>query len=274
MTSERCVSIYVGCCGFPMARSRYYRTFKTVEIQQTFYNLPTANTAMRWREEAPSDFIFNMKAWQVITHPPGSPTWRRLRSEPPGNKKNYGLLKPTEENFSAWRRSLDIARILRARLIVLQTPPSFGYSDEHVNWVNIFFSRAVIEANQLGVLVGWEPRGSWRDALETVKEIVCKHGVIHIVDPLRLDPVICEKQTVLYFRLHGLGGKEVNYRYKYRDNDLVLLANKLSNYLETHKDLEEVYVMFNNIYMLDDGIRFRQIASEHLSNKYPWIKIY
>ncbi len=268
------VSIYIGCCGYPIARSRYYEIFRTVEIQQSFYNLPSTSTAKRWREEAPREFVFNMKAWQVITHPPSSPTWRRLRTEPPGRRDNYGLLKPTEENFSAWRRTLDIAKILEARLVVLQTPPSFGYNREHASWASNFFSQAVADANQAGVLVGWEPRGSWREFLDIVREIVCRSKVIHVVDPLRLDPIVCEKQLVLYFRLHGLGGREVNYRYRYTEDDLTNLANKIIRYLEVYQDIREVYVMFNNIYMLDDGLKFRQIARKYIGNKYSWVKIY
>jgi len=55
--------IKIGCCGFPVARKKYYEVFSVVEIQQTFYQLPKPETARKWREEALFDFEFAMKTW-------------------------------------------------------------------------------------------------------------------------------------------------------------------------------------------------------------------
>jgi uncharacterized protein YecE (DUF72 family) len=57
--------------------------------------------------------------------------------------------------------------------------------------------------------------------------------------------------------LHGLGGKEVNYAYEYTGEDLARLSHELS--LLTEKGLERAYVMFNNITMFNDAIRFRNL---------------
>ncbi|MER3469532.1 MAG: DUF72 domain-containing protein, partial [Thermoflexus sp.] len=57
--------IHIGCCGFPKARSVYFRAFRAVEVQQTFYDPPRPETLRRWREEAGPDFVFTLKAWQV-----------------------------------------------------------------------------------------------------------------------------------------------------------------------------------------------------------------
>ncbi|MET1127893.1 MAG: DUF72 domain-containing protein, partial [Thermoproteota archaeon] len=63
-----------GCCGFPLSRKRYFERFNVVEVQQTFYDPPSADTLRRWREEAPKGFVFTVKAWQAVTHPSSSPT--------------------------------------------------------------------------------------------------------------------------------------------------------------------------------------------------------
>jgi len=95
--------IKVGCCGFPIKRDTYYQEFPVVEIQQTFYRLPQITTGRRWREEAPPNFEFTMKAWQLITHNPSSPTYRRLRMDlSERNRKYYGFFKRTEEVDAAW----------------------------------------------------------------------------------------------------------------------------------------------------------------------------
>ena len=32
------LDLRIGCCGYPVARERYYKIFKAIEIQDTFYN--------------------------------------------------------------------------------------------------------------------------------------------------------------------------------------------------------------------------------------------
>jgi uncharacterized protein YecE (DUF72 family) len=62
------MAIKIGCCGFPVAQARYARHFPVVEVQQTFYQVPSLATLAGWRERLPSDFEFTLKAWQLITH--------------------------------------------------------------------------------------------------------------------------------------------------------------------------------------------------------------
>jgi uncharacterized protein YecE (DUF72 family) len=71
----------VGCCGFRSARADYVQLFPVVEVQQTFYQPPQISTLKRWREDAPTDFEFTIKAWQLITHEARSPTYKRLKRE-------------------------------------------------------------------------------------------------------------------------------------------------------------------------------------------------
>ncbi|MEM4417545.1 MAG: DUF72 domain-containing protein, partial [Nitrososphaerota archaeon] len=133
-------SVYVGCCGWAVrgGRKAYYRMFRTVELQETFYRVPRLETLERMRKEAPAGFIFNMKAWQAVTHPSDSPTWRRMK-KPPGDLARYGHLKPTRENLKAWETILDMAETLRPRVVVIQTPPSFKATPKNVENAERFF---------------------------------------------------------------------------------------------------------------------------------------
>lgn len=70
------MKIHVGCCGFPIAMSEYFKKFNLVELQSTFYKLPLERTAKKWRSIAPANFKFTVKAFQGISHPIESPTWR------------------------------------------------------------------------------------------------------------------------------------------------------------------------------------------------------
>lgn len=82
----------IGCCGFPMAKRAYYELFEVVEIQKTFYNPPRLETARKWQEEVPADFEFTAKSWQLITHPPSSPTHRKANLKITEEKQgSYGF---------------------------------------------------------------------------------------------------------------------------------------------------------------------------------------
>jgi uncharacterized protein YecE (DUF72 family) len=248
-------ALNVGCCGFPNRQREYYRLFPVVELQSTFYNLPQARTAERWRAEAPVGFRFCLKAWQTITHPATSPTWKRSTDrELPGNRTEYGQLRPTRENFDAWERTLKICNILRASICVIQCPPSFKFSGKNFSNARRFLG----QIDRGGTKLAWEPRGNWKEHPNEVKRLCNQLDLIHVVDALKSEPA-AETETC-YFRLHGLGSQEVNYRYRYSLQDLQQLRER------THEPLtrgaKEVFVLFNNQSMLDDARTFCNIMQE------------
>jgi uncharacterized protein YecE (DUF72 family) len=211
----------VGCCGFPNRQQEYYRLFPVVELQSTFYNLPQARTAERWRAEAPAGFQFCLKAWQTITHPATSPTWKRTTDRKlPGNKTKYGHLRPTRENLDAWQRTLEICNILHASVCLIQCPPSFKFSGENYRNARRFLEQIDRGATKLA----WEPRGNWKQHLIEVRRLCNQLDLIHVVDPFK-SKAAAETQTY-YFRLHGLGPREVNYGYRYSLQDLRQLRKK------------------------------------------------
>src|SRR5437764_1282826 len=84
---------------------RYYgERFRAVEINNTFYRMPTASSLEPWAGEVPADFQFVLKAPQVITHV------RRL--------KDAG---------DAVAQLLEAAGVLKDRLgpLLFQLPPNF-----------------------------------------------------------------------------------------------------------------------------------------------------
>jgi uncharacterized protein YecE (DUF72 family) len=151
--------IKVGCCGFPGGMRRYFQEFSLVEVQKTFYSPPMVKTAQRWRSQAGEDFEFTLKAWQLITHPPG-PTYRKAGIEVK-NKHSYGFFRPTEEVFSAWEKTREIAEALRASVVVFQCPPSFTQTEENLSNLKNFFGS--IERGRLTPAI--ELRAPWDGAL-------------------------------------------------------------------------------------------------------------
>lgn len=83
---------------------RYYaERFRTVEINNSFYRLPTASVVEAWAAEVPPDFKFVLKASQKITH--------------------FQRLKGVDETVAYF---LKVAGTLRARLgpLLFQLPPN------------------------------------------------------------------------------------------------------------------------------------------------------
>lgn len=234
--------IHIGCCGFPVARSKYYERFSLVELQETFYRLPRLETVQKWRAQAPVDFEFTLKAWQLITHEPRSPTYRKAGLHiAPEKAKRYGFFRPTQEVEAAWTATLQIARTLRARIMVFQCPPSFTSTEEHVADLRQFFS--TIQRDDL--LLAWEPRGEWEDDL--VARLCQDLALIHCVDPFQRLPLHGEPA---YFRLHGIGG----YRYLYTTDDLARL-------LDMCQHRQEVYCLFNNVPMWQSAQQFQALLT-------------
>ena len=238
-------SCIVGCCGWTKAQAKYVQTFGAIEIQATFYQPPADVVARRWKAIAPAGFRFCMKAWQLITHTPSSPTYRRLKSGVSDSEKDlYGSFRPTEQVTLAWERTRKIATILDACVVVFQCPGSFLPTRENVHNLSTFFQ----SIDRDGRVLAWEPRGSeWSD--ETIRDLCAANDLVHCVDPLDRDSVYGES---VYWRLHGRG----SYRYRYTDQDLT----EISSRLQRHTVPGPRYVMFNNMSSMEDALRFREIS--------------
>jgi uncharacterized protein YecE (DUF72 family) len=240
--------IIVGCCGWPEARAKYFQRFPVVELQDTFYDPPSLAAIEKRRQEAPPHFVFTLKAWQLITHSPRSPTYRRLKTPIAADKHDrYGFFRPTAEVRQAWERTAAIARALRAALVVFQCPPSFSPTPENKANLEAFFSG--IERGDF--LLAWEPRGVWSPA--EVQELCQRLDLIHCVDPFATEMTY---GATAYFRLHGRGG----YRYRYSDEELEALHQVCLRQVEGGR--RPVYCLFNNMFMLEDASRFQRLLAQ------------
>ncbi len=217
---------------------RYFRTFGTVEVQQTFYDPPGPDTLEGWRKKAPPGFRFALKAWQVITHPAGSPTYRRLR-RPLRAPEETGYFRRSDTVEWAWEVTREAAAALAAEVVLFQCPASFTPSEENLANLRGFF-----EAIDRGPFrLAWEPRGAW--PADVVSRLCQDLGLTHAVDPFVNACVTGDA----YFRLHGRGG----YRYTYTHEDLLALLD-----LCRRHDL--CYVYFNNVTMFQDALVFETMA--------------
>jgi len=241
------MNLKIGCCGFPVARGKYFKKFKIVELQRTFYRLPKLETAKKWRETAPEGFEFSLKAWQLITHLTSSPTYRKLNLKlDPFKEEKYGFFKPTDEVFEAWEKTEKIAAALKAKTIVFQCPASFGSDSGNKKNIRKFFR--TIKRKKYKLI--WEARGAWED--KDIIKLCDELDLIHCVDPFEGKVL---HGDIRYFRLHGKG----DYNYRYTGMDLKRLRDFCEQEAQKIKR-KPIYVFFNNTYMMDDAQRFDWIV--------------
>ena len=211
---------------------KYFEKFSLVELNVTFYRYPKEKTVEGWRERAPKDFIFTVKAHRDISHR------TKMRVE--------------ETSISAFERMKKICKRLNAKVLLFQTPGSFG--PERLGNAEKFFRTLNCEE----LFLVWETRGSaWENQKfhKKLGQILKELNVTHVTDPLRILPAYTAE--IVYFRLHGLGAQM--YYYQYTDMELRKLKEIVMPYEGKAK---EVYVLFNNLAMFEDGVRFMQYLSK------------
>jgi uncharacterized protein YecE (DUF72 family) len=235
--------IVAGSCGFRSSREKYYARFPVVEVQHTFYQPPSVSTLEGWRSEAPETFEFTLKAWQLITHEPRSPTYRRLRRKLTDRElADAGAFRNTPIVREAWEITAASALALRARSVLFQCPASFTPTEEHADAM-----RELITSIDRGDFrLCWEPRGGWPHDL--VRDLCDELRLVHVVDPFADTSVTPDD---IYFRLHGRTG----YRYVYEDFELEELLEMMPAEGRSH-------VFFNNIAMREDAERFNRLVEK------------
>jgi len=233
--------VKIGCCGFPVAQGKYFKAFDTIEIQQSFYRTLGEKQVKNWRDKAPTDFEFILKAPQYITHFPNSPTYRRA-DLPIEKRKQCGGFRLNIVTEEVMEIFFARAQVLKAKKFLFQTPASFKPTEENIKAMLLFFKRF----HKQGIFI-WEPRGKdWQP--EIIKSVCQQAGLIHAVDPfLHGKPVWGD---FIYFRLHG---NLRTYQYSYSDSEL-------------HQILEMTgpsgYIMFNNSDMYNNALRLKEIVTQ------------
>jgi uncharacterized protein YecE (DUF72 family) len=189
----------------------YARHFDTVEINNTFYQLPKEQTFKNWHKQAPDRFLFTVKANRYITH--------------------IKRLKDAEEPLG---RFLERARLLENNLgpVLYQLPPNLHK-----------------DLDRLGAFMQFLPKGrtavfefrhkSWfcEDVYELLREsnaAFCIHDMPGVPTPRTIT------SDVIYIRFHGSTGK---YEGDYPEAALRDWALWLKEHI---KGIHSVYAYFNN----------------------------
>lgn len=191
--------------------NHYLSVFKTVEINNSFYKLPSVETFTSWRMAVPPDFLFAVKASRYITH----------------MKK----LKDPEQSLTKFMHQVGF---LEEKLgpILFQLPPNW-----HPNLPRL---QHFLDSLPTGYLYTLEFRNShWLEG--NVLDLLRKHQVALCLDDLGSDSSLLTPTTdFVYVRLHGPDEK---YASSYSEEVLRQWAQQAMAWSLQGKD---VYIYFDN----------------------------
>ena len=213
-------------------RLNYYAEhFNTVEINNSFYNLPTKKTFQNWSDSVGGDFVFAIKANRYITH-----------------------MKNLMVNREPIDRLLERTQPLGSKLgpILFQLPPQWN--------VNIERLREFIQVLPGNYQFVFEFRnGSWytEEIYNILKEDNLGFCIHDHQDASSPEMVTAD---FAYFRFHGPDGY---YQSKYSDEELENYKLRIMNYLEEGLS---VYCYFNNDFQgfaIDNAKKLKSLLSSY-----------
>lgn len=176
----------------------YAKHFSSVEINNSFYQLPDKKTLLQWHDAVPADFIFTVKASRYITH-------MKKLSDP-------------EHSVSVF---LERMCVLKEKLgpVLFQLPPHWHFNPERL--------AAFLDKLSSDFRYVFEFRDhSWHNA-QTYQLLAKYKAAFCIFD---LDGFLSPREItadLVYVRLHGPNGP---YRGSYCKNILSDWANAFANW--------------------------------------------
>lgn len=250
------------------ARLRYYSSrFPVVEVDSTYYGLPSERNAVLWTRRTEAGFVFDVKAFRLFTHHQTPPQFlpRDIREEiaPIGKKNLYYRDLPAEVIDELWYRFHSALKPLRLSgklgAVLFQFAPWFVYGKESLAFL------AELKEHLPGLRIAVEFRNnSWLNRKHESETLALEHlhGLVHVVvdEPQGFAASVpavwsITSSELAMVRLHGRNA------ITWQKRGLITAAERF-DYLYSRTELEsfvvpvrklaeraaEVHVLFNNCY--------------------------
>ena len=240
-------NVFVGTCGwsyddwkdvfYPSALKQqnflefYSNIFRTVEIDSSFYHIPSKNTVSNWVKNTPLDFKFSAKLPQEITH-----------------KAKLELNKSEKSLKLYWDNILPLETSGKMHAHLIQLPPNFVFEkhwDKLENFLYLWNDFRETHGNNLR----WCPvvefrHKSWMkdktfNLLKDTNTAYC--AVIEPEVPPRMD---ITRKDLFYLRFHGYG-KKPWWNYSFSNQELNQWAEVLNEHFSKNPKTVKV-AYFNN----------------------------
>ncbi len=215
----------------------YAQYFKGLELNVTFYRLPSANVFKNWYKKTPADFRFILKGWRFITH----------------IKKLNAVAEPL-------KAFLNQASFLKEKLlgILWQFPPSLKCQPSKLkNFLKLLKRYA-------GGIHAFEFRDpSWfkPQVYALLKEF---NFTLCIVDSCCFPSQEVITSSAIYLRFHG---RERLYASNYSEEDLKIWGEKIKGWCQKNK-IEYVLAFFNNDFggfAVKNALTFKRLLENSLT---------
>lgn len=265
----------------PEARLRFYADrFDTVEVESSFYAIPTPCMVSAWAERTPPGFLFHVKAlWALTGHSidPCSlaPALRELL---PAADREGDSVQVTEPALLRALAQASVSALIPLReahrlgFVVFQFPPWFGYKKANLDY--LLYCKELLA----GLPIAVEFRhGSWltRHHADNVFDFLRQHKISYITcdEPQYGTPTTAPwlpetTSAMAYLRLHGrnaenwLSHATPRYDYLYQPEELREIARVARRLSERAR---MVFVMFNNCqagHAVQNALQLQELLGE------------
>jgi len=270
-----CGRFYPPAATSPEDRLRYYASqFPIVEIDSSYYGIPSVDNARLWVERTPPVFVFNIKAYRLFTrHQTPIVSFAKDVREALGplSKKNvYEKDVPADITTELWRQVLAVLEVLREGgklgAVHMQFTPWVAFHPETFDY--LVHCRAMLA----GFRVAVEFRNAtWFNSEKHVTRTLDferENGFVNVIvdEPQGIANTIpavwdVTNRELAVVRLHGrnhatwnrkgLKASSERFDYDYDDDELRGLAGDIK---AIAPKAQAVHVLFNNNYQ-DQGQR-------------------
>ena len=189
----------------------YAEHFKTVELNNSFYHLPSAKSFETWRETTPDKFVFAVKGSRFITH------MKKLKDPKPATEKFFAPAVRLEEKLGP---------------ILFQLPPRW-----RVNTERLATFLEVLPREHRYVFEFREPSWFTDEVYGLLRDHNAALCIYHMTGYDSPHEITAD---FVYVRFHGT---ETTYGGSYSDETLQQWAARIRDWQRERKD---VYVYFNN----------------------------
>jgi uncharacterized protein YecE (DUF72 family) len=263
----------------PSARSaedrlRHYADhFPLVEVDSTYYGLPSERNSVLWVERTPADFVFNLKAYGLLTQHPVTPKSlprdvRELLSKEAQEKKRlYPKDLPDEARETVWSAFSSALRPLAAAgklgAVLFQFPRWFVRTRRNFDYLRELAERADYRVAVEFRGGGWMDEEKRESTLAELERLGMTYVVVDEPQGFKssVPPVVaCTSRDLAMIRFHGhnadtwekpgLSAAE-RFRYLYSDGEL---ASWVEPARELAGEARRVHLLMNNCYE-DYGVR-------------------
>ncbi len=199
----------------------YSSGYDFVEVNSTYYRLPSPTTVASWRRRVPSRFEFSVRCPRDIVE-----TYR---------------LEPTPKAVRVIDSMEKMCRHLRASVLTILIPTSLAGNNELVPKLNGFLSTISLGSTRIAI----EFRRA--DPTKAILKTLQDHDATHSVDISTQEPKV--ESSILYSRLFGKGKENV---YEFDDDELRDIAAKASS-----PKFEKSILAFHGVRMYRDAARLK-----------------